>query len=78
MKLDHATGTFVDDPSQDGTYEVKTWWRSIDDFTAWTRSPDFAKAHADRAPKEMFRGKNELVIHEVLLSTETNDRRHEP
>jgi heme-degrading monooxygenase HmoA len=75
MKLDHAAGAFVDDPSQQGTYEVKTWWQSIEDFTAWTKSPAFAQAHADRAPKEMFRGPNELVIHEVLLSTETNDRR---
>jgi heme-degrading monooxygenase HmoA len=74
MKHDHPTGTFVDDPSQVGFYEVKTWWRSIEDFTAWTKSPAFAQAHADRAPKEMFAGPNQLEIHEVLLSTDLNDR----
>jgi heme-degrading monooxygenase HmoA len=74
MKLDHRTGTFVDDPMQPGFYEVKTWWRNIDDFTAWTKSPAFAQAHADRAPKEMFAGPNQLEIHDVMLSTDLNDR----
>ena len=39
------------------------------------RSRDaFAQAHADRAPKEMFSGPSQLVVHEVLLSTDDNDR----
>jgi heme-degrading monooxygenase HmoA len=70
MKFDHETGQFVEDPSRDGYYEVKTWWRSLDDFVAWTRSEAFAKAHANRAPKEMFRGPSELDVHEVFLTTD--------
>jgi heme-degrading monooxygenase HmoA len=74
MRFDHESGGFVDDPEAQGFYEVKTWWRSIDDFSAWTKSPAFAQAHADRAPKEMFAGPSKLEIHEVLLSTDDNDR----
>jgi heme-degrading monooxygenase HmoA len=53
----------------EGFYEVKTWWRSMEDFVAWTRSEAFAEAHANRPPKEMFRGPSELDVHEVFLST---------
>jgi heme-degrading monooxygenase HmoA len=70
MKMDRQTGTFVDDPEAQAFYEVKTWWRTLDDFVAWTKSPAFAEAHKDRPPKEMFAGPNVLEIHEVLLSTD--------
>lgn len=70
MKLDHATGQWIPDSEKQGYYEVKTWWQSMDDFVAWTKSPAFAEAHSNRPPKEMFRGPNELTIHEVFLSTE--------
>ena len=75
MKLDHATGEWSEDPERESFYEVKTWWDSFEDFVAWTKGPGFAEAHSDRPPKEMFAGKNVLEIHEVFLSTETNDRR---
>jgi len=70
VRFDHASGAFVDDPAAEGWYEVKTWWRSLDDFTAWTRSPAFAEAHANRPPREMFRGPSVLDVHEVFLSTD--------
>jgi len=70
MKLDHQAGTWTPDPGKEGYYEVKTWWASFDDFVAWTGSPSFAEAHRSRPPKEMFRGPNELTIHEVFLSTD--------
>lgn len=70
MKFDHEAGGFVDDPEAEGYYEVKTWWRSLDDFVAWTRSEAFAEAHANKAPKEMFRGPGKLDVHEVFLSTD--------
>ena len=70
MKMDHESGGFVEDPDTEGYYEVKTWWKSFDDFVAWTRSESFREAHADRPPKEMFRGPNELTVHEVMLSTD--------
>jgi len=70
VKFDPAAGRFVDDPAGEGYYEVKTWWRSLADFEAWTKSPAFAEAHKNRAPKEMFRGPNVLEVHEVFTSTD--------
>ena len=35
------------------------------------RSAAFAEAHANRPPKEMFRGASSLDVHEVFLSTDT-------
>ena len=73
MKLNHETGGWEPNPDDPGYYEVKTWWRSFEDFVAWTKSESFREAHKDRAPKEMFRGPNKLTIHEVFLSTDQND-----
>ena len=58
------------DPEAQGYYEVKTWWRSLEDFVAWTKSESFAEAHRNRPPKEMFAGPNVLEIHEVMTSTD--------
>ncbi len=74
MRFDKDSGEWRDDPDSQGYYEVKTWWRSFDDFVAWTKSPAFAEAHKDRPPKEMFAGPNELSIHEMFLSTDQDDR----
>lgn len=73
MKLDHETGEWSPAPEKSGYYEVKTWWQTFEDFKTWTKSDSFREAHKDRAPKEMFRGPNELTIHEVFLSTDGND-----
>ena len=70
MKFDHESGKFVEDPEQQGYYEVKTWWRSMEDFEAWTKSDSFAEAHKNRPPKEMFRGPGKLEVHEVFLQNE--------
>jgi heme-degrading monooxygenase HmoA len=70
MKFDHESGAWKDDPESQAHYEVKTWWRSMEDFVAWTHSPAFAEAHNNRPPKEMFAGPSKLEIHEVFLSTD--------
>ncbi len=70
MKFDHETGGWVADPDKQGFYEVKTWWRSMEDFVAWTRSPAFGEAHKNRPPAEMFAGPSELVVLEAFLSTD--------
>lgn len=70
MRFDHESGQWLDDPETEGFYEVKTWWRSMEDFVAWTRSDFFREAHANRAPKEMFRGPAKITVHEVFLSTD--------
>ncbi len=73
VKFDHESGKFQPDLEGEGYYEVKTWWRSFEDFEAWTKSESFAEAHANRPPKEMFRGPNVLEVHEVFLSTDGED-----
>lgn len=70
MTFDRDAGKWVDDPSGHGYYEVKTWWRTLEDFTSWTNSPAFGEAHRSRPPEEMFAGPNVLEIHEVFLSTD--------
>jgi heme-degrading monooxygenase HmoA len=68
-KLDHKTGEMVESDEQ-GYYLVMTWWESEDDFWNWTRSEAFREAHKNRAPSEMFAGRNVLETHEVFLTTE--------
>jgi heme-degrading monooxygenase HmoA len=70
LKFDHETGQWIPDTSAQGYYEVKTWWKSLDDFVAWTKSPAFSEAHKNRAPKEMFAGPSMIEVHEVFLSTD--------
>lgn len=73
MKLDHGSGTWSENIDEPGYYEVKTWWRSFEDFVTWTRSDSFAEAHRNRPPEGMFAGPNKLIIHEVFLSTDLED-----
>jgi heme-degrading monooxygenase HmoA len=70
MKFDHETGGWTEDADAQGYYLVVTWWRSLDDFIAWTKSPAFAEAHKNRPPADMFSGPNVLEIHEVFLTSE--------
>lgn len=73
MSFHRESGRFVEDPETKGSYEVKTWWRSIEDFEAWTKSEAFSEAHRSRPPKEMFDGQSVLEIHEVFLSTDLEE-----
>ena len=70
MSFDRESGEWRDDPQARGHYEIKTWWRSFEDFVVWTKSEAFAEAHRNRPPKEMFAGPNVLEIHEVFTSTD--------
>lgn len=70
VRFDHESGGWVDAPEKESYYEVKTWWSSFEDFVAWTKSPSFREAHANRPPKEMFSGPNVLEVHEVFLDNE--------
>ena len=69
-QFDRETGTFVDDPAQNGFYEVKTWWQSFEDFQAWVNSDMFKEAHANRPPKDMFSGPSKILVHEIVTSTD--------
>jgi len=52
-------------------YVVLTWWKSREDFEAWTRSDEFRQGHARSGtlPKEAFSGPNKLELHEVFLDS---------
>ncbi len=58
-------------PIRGQPYIVKTYWKDLQSFEAWTKSESFHKAHADPPPAEMFAGPNVLEIHEVFETTET-------
>ncbi|MBZ0168740.1 antibiotic biosynthesis monooxygenase [Candidatus Methylomirabilis lanthanidiphila] len=51
-------------------YVVLTYWESREAFEAWTQSESFRLAHANPAPKEMFAGRSQLEMHEVILVSE--------
>jgi heme-degrading monooxygenase HmoA len=68
MKFDRALGQFVPDPKQQAYYEVKTWWRTLQDFEEWTQTPAFAQADDHRPPKNMFAGPS-LDVHEVFIES---------
>ncbi len=70
MKFDRESSRWVEDADAQGYYEVKTWWRSFEDFRAWTESEAFKEAHRDRPPADMFAGPNVLEIHEVFTSSD--------
>lgn len=73
MKFDRESGGWIQDADKEGYYEVKTWWRTFEDFAAWTKSESFRKAHADRPPADMFAGASQLEIHELFISTDLDD-----
>ena len=70
VKFSHKTGKWEEDTSVQGYYQVKTWWRTMQDFENWTRSKSFAEAHSNTPPKDMFAGPSRIEVHEVFLSTD--------
>jgi len=50
-------------------FVVLTMWEDEESFRAWTGSDAFKEAHSRVPPKEMFKGKSELEIHEVANDT---------
>ncbi len=57
-------------PVEGNEYIVMTFWKSMEDFRAWTKSQDFHNAHSKKIPEGMFSGKSHLTIHEIIISTE--------
>ena len=72
-RFNHKTGGYEDSTEQ-GYYLVQTYWETEQHFWDWTKSEAFREAHKNRAPAEMFAGKNVLEIHEVILTTERMDK----
>ncbi len=55
-------------PIQGEPYVVLTYWESREHFEAWTNSESFKEAHGGRSRPEIFAGKPNLEIHEVIKS----------
>lgn len=53
-------------PVKGDHYIVVTYWQSMKDFEAWTKSNSFAESHANAPPRESFSGPSQLEIHEVI------------
>ena len=70
LQFSHGDGKFVSDNSESGSYRITTWWRSMEDFTAWTKSDKFTLAHAQKTPEGMFTKPGKIEIHSVFLSTD--------
>ena len=56
-------------PTKGEPYVVLTYWNSIADFEAWTNSESFKEAHKGRGRPEIFAGRPNLEVHEVIKST---------
>ena len=65
-----ATDNVVDGYDDEHVWTEARLERSLADFERWVGSEDFREAHLDRPPKDMFRDKNVLEIHEIVTSTE--------
>jgi heme-degrading monooxygenase HmoA len=69
MKFDAACGQYVPDQSQQAYYEVKTWWRSFQDYEDWTRSAAFARVQDSDVPKKMQAAMKSIDVHEVFIES---------
>jgi heme-degrading monooxygenase HmoA len=67
LRFEQALGQFVPEAARSVRYEVKTWWRSLQDFEDWTQSPAFAQSASRRALHDTFIGRETLDVHEVFL-----------
>jgi heme-degrading monooxygenase HmoA len=56
-------------PVKGDCFIVLTFWESEEHFRAWTESDAFKEAHSRVPPKDMFKGRSQLEIHDVALDT---------
>jgi heme-degrading monooxygenase HmoA len=75
LRFDPALGQFVRGAGRSVRYEVKTWWRSLQDFEDWTQSPAFAASGSRRALQETFIDPESLDVHEVFLESPRSGQR---
>lgn len=45
---------------------VLTYWRSKEDFVAWTQSEDFRAAHNRRSSEDIIAGPSVFELHEII------------
>jgi heme oxygenase (mycobilin-producing) len=75
MRFERALGQFVPESEREVHYEVKTWWRSLQDFEDWAQSPAFAHARSGRALQETFISPELLDVHEVFIESPRSGQR---
>lgn len=75
-KKDHR-GQWQQDDAWHGGYEVRTWWKSIEDFDAWRSSDAFRNAHgevlskegqpsAQQLPRGLVEGPPQISFHSII------------
>lgn len=69
MRFERALGQFVPGSQREVHYEVKTWWRSLQDFEDWAQSPALSHARSGRALQETFISPKLLDVHEVFIES---------
>ena len=70
IRFEQSQGQFVPQSragAQQAQYEVKTWWRSLEDFEDWTRGPAFQSQAGRRALQDTFTRAELLDVHEVFI-----------
>ena len=67
IRFEPSRSQFVPEQRSAAQYEVKTWWRSLEDFEDWTQSPAFQ----DRARtlQDTFTRAELLAVHEVFIES---------
>lgn len=61
-------------PTEEGApYIVLTYWQDRASFDNWVNSDEFKQGHARSGslPREAFAGRNQLEVHEVIQSSDT-------
>lgn len=66
LRFEQRQGQFVPDPRRTLQYEVKSWWRNLQDFEDWTEQ-SARTTSAQRALYEIFVAAEALEVHEVFL-----------
>jgi hypothetical protein len=63
-------GTWTEDPTAQGYYEVKTWWRNFADFVRLDAEPRLRGSALEPAAEGDVRRPERLEVHEILTSTD--------
>jgi heme oxygenase (mycobilin-producing) len=69
VRFEPSRGQFVAQQRSAGQYEVKTWWRSLEDFEDWTKGPAFQTQAGRRALQDTFTRAELLDVHEVFIES---------
>jgi heme oxygenase (mycobilin-producing) len=69
IRFEQSRNQFVPERRPVAQYEVKTWWRSLEDFEDWTQGPAFQSQSGRRALQETFTRAELLDVHEVFIQS---------